>query len=94
MRADEFLVERFLKMENKLKAEVGKCEELQADLEAAMEDIGDFEKLCQILAKNMKTNPYGVIFTIKNYTEDGAEDLEYLSNYFDIDLNEKNVENE
>lgn len=92
MRADEFLVERFLKLENNLREERNKAEDLQEDFENAQGEIADFENLVHILSKRIKVTKYGVSFEFKNYIEEEKSDIDYLANYFDLDFKEEKGE--
>lgn len=89
MRADEFLVERFLELEKNLREERNKAEDLQEDFENAQEEIADFENLVHILSKHINVTKYGVSFDFKNYIEEDKADIDYLANYFDVKFKEE-----
>lgn len=89
MRSDEFLVERFLELEKKLREKRKKIEELQDDVYTAQEELADFENLVHILAKHIDVTKYEVSFVFKNYIEEDKADIDYLSNYFDVELKEE-----
>lgn len=88
MRSDEFLVERYLLLEKNLKAAKEKCEDLQDDIDTAQEELADFENLVHILSKHIKVNKFGVVFELKSYVEDDKADIDYLANYFDVEVKE------
>lgn len=92
MRADELLVERFLELEKKLELSKKIIEDLQYDNETAQEELADYENLVRILSKYLKSTKYGVSFEIKNYIEEEKADIDYLANFFELDLKEENGE--
>lgn len=89
MRADEFLVERFLDLEKKLREKRKQMDDLQEDFETAQEEIADFENLVHILSKYVKVSKYGVSFELRNYFEEEKADIDYLANYFDVNFEEE-----
>ena len=86
MRADELLVERFLKLEKDLVEKDKQIEDLQDDVDTAQEELADFENLVHILSKYVKVSKYGVSFELRNYYEEEKADIDYLANYFDVNF--------
>lgn len=94
MRADEFLVERFIELERKAKNLEEDLEVKQDEVDTAQEELADFENLVHILSKYVKVSKYGVLFELRNYYEEEKADIDYLANYFDVDFEEEpQVEN-
>ena len=89
MRADEFLVERFLELEKKLREKRKKIEDLQDENDYAQEELADFENLVNILSKYVKVSKYGVSIELRNYVEEEKADIDYLANYFDVEFKEE-----
>ena len=89
MRADELLVERFLKLEKDVREKDKQIEDLQDDVDTAQEELADFENLVHILSKYVKVSKYGVSFELRNYYEEEKADIDYLSNYFDVNFEEE-----
>lgn len=89
MRADEFLVERFLDLEDKLCQKQKQNEELVDQIEKAQEELADFENLVHILSKHIKVTKWGVSFDFKNFIEEDEADIDYLANYFDVEFKEE-----
>lgn len=89
MRADELLVERFLELEKKIKEEKERFEDLQNDYDNLQEELADYANLVNILSKYIKATRYSLCFELKNYIEEEKADIEYLSNYFDVEFKEE-----
>ena len=89
MRADEFLVEKYLELEKKYRGQRVQIEDLQDEVDTAQEELADFENLVHILSKHLTVSENGVsIYLSKFMTEDKA-DIEYLANYFDLEAEEE-----
>ena len=84
MRADEFLVERYLELEKKCKALEEKIQMMEDASEEAMEEVADYDNLVHILSKYLAVNKYTVTFELKKYVDEDKSDILYLKNYFDL----------
>lgn len=89
MRADEFLVEKYLELEGVVENLKKENERLEAEKEVLLSDLSDFDNLVHILSKHISSNKYGVLFELKRYIETDREEIEYLANYFDVEVEEE-----
>ena len=89
MRADEFLVEKYLELEKQYAEVTQKLFESFAEQEKLTEELADFENLVHILSKHLTVTKFGVLFEFKNYIEEDKADIEYLASYFDVEFKEE-----
>lgn len=92
MRADEFLVEKYMTLEKKCAELELQIEDLEEENEKITEELADYDNLVNILAKYLVVKSYGIEFCLKDYKEQDYADIEYLKNYFEIKEKE-DVEN-
>jgi hypothetical protein len=92
MTAEEFLVERYLKLEKK----VADLEEVIDDKEELIdfkrEEISEYEELVRVLSKYIKVSELGVNFYLSKNIEEDKADIEYLSSFFEINEVEEREE--
>lgn len=89
MRADEFLVARYLDMEKRCR-ELEKKLEKSADREEALaEELADYDQLVQILQNHVKEHSYGVEIYFATMRENDIQDLDYVKSYLRIGETDK-----
>lgn len=92
MTAEEFLVERYLKLEKK----VAELEEVIEDKEEVIdfkrEEISEYEELVRVLSKYIKVGELGVSFYLSKNIEEDKADIDYLSSFFEINEVEEQEE--
>ena len=89
MTAEEFLINKYLEQEKELEAIKKENAELANALADASEEIADFEKLVDVLAKRVEVTKYGISIDLKNYIEDDKCDIDFLANYFEVDFDDE-----
>lgn len=89
MTAEEFLINKYLEQEKELEAIKKENAELANALADASEEIADFEKLVDVLAKRVEVTKYGISIDLKNYIADDKCDIDFLANYFEVDFDDE-----
>lgn len=89
MTAEEFLINRYLEQEKELADIKKENAELSIALADASEEIADFEKLVEVLAKRIEVTKYGISIELKNYIADDKCDIDFLANYFEVDFDDE-----
>lgn len=89
MTAEEFLIDRYLKQEEEIECIKKENAELSIALADASEEISDFEKLVEVLCKHLEVTKYGISIDLKNYIADDKCDIDFLSNYFEVDFEDE-----
>ncbi len=74
MRADEFLVERFLEKEAKIAELEDEIKQLEEDLDVLAEENAEYARFVEIISKYARETGYSFEIFIKNY-ENGAEEV-------------------
>jgi hypothetical protein len=92
MTAEELLVERFIAMEKKVADLEEVIEDKEELLEQKRDEIFEYENLVSVLKKHLKRDKYGFCISFNNYIEKDREDIEFLSEFFE--LGEETAENE
>lgn len=86
MTAEEFLVEKYLAMEKKVKEMEEVIEDKDETIEQKRDEISEYENLIAILKKRLKKNEYGISIEFKNYYEEDREDIEFLRDFFELGI--------
>lgn len=94
MRADEFVVERYIEAEKKLLKKDIEIEELEEQLEEVKEELADYTQLVHILSKYLKPREGSFYIYMSKYCEEEKLDMEYLANFFNLEPEEAEEENE
>ena len=94
MRADEFVVERYIEAEKKLLKKDIEIEELEEQLEEVKEELADYTRLVYILSKYLKPSEGSFYIYISKYCEEEKLDIEFLENFFHIEHKQVEEENE
>lgn len=89
MRADEFLVDRFIKKEKEVDDLNVKISDLENEIDLLNEELADFHNLVHILSKRLSVSEYTVAFEFTKYGKEDAADLDYVSKFFCIPKEKK-----
>lgn len=84
MTAEEFLVERYLKLEKSVSDLEEVIEDKEELLEQKREEILEYEELVQVLSKYIKVNDSGVCFFLSSFIEEDRADIELLAEFFEL----------
>lgn len=84
MTAEEFLVERYLKLEKKVADLEEVIEDKEELIDFKREEISEYEELVRVLSKYIKVGEFGVNFYLSKNIEEDKADIEYLSSFFEI----------
>jgi hypothetical protein len=84
MTADEFLVERYLKLEKTVEELEEVIDDKDELLDQKREEILEYQELVQVLSKYIKVNDSGVCFFLSNFIDDDRADIELLAEFFEL----------
>jgi hypothetical protein len=84
MTAEELLVERYLELEKKVAGLEEVIEDKEELLEQKRDEIFEYENLVSVLKKHLKRDKYGITIEFKSYIEEDREDIEFLSEFFEL----------
>lgn len=93
MTAEEFLVERYLKLEKKVADLEEVIEDKEEVIDFKRDEISEYEELVRVLSKYIKVGELGVNFYLSKNIEEDKADIDYLSSFFEInDVEEQEEE--
>lgn len=92
MRADEFLVERYIDMEKRCNTLNKELEQSSEREEAMAEELADYEQFTHILQKHVKVHSYGVEIYFSTSREEDVHDLDYVKSFLNFNNPEKGEE--
>ena len=88
MTAEEFVVDCYKQLRKDFEDAMKIIDELREDIEDKNEEISQYENLVSVLQNHISVDKYGITIDFRNYKSEDKDDIEYLKDYFDVDLEE------